>query len=292
MIKSMTGYGRGEAILHGRPITVELRSVNNRYLDCTVKLPRIFVFAEDAIKTRVQQSISRGKVDVFVTVGPSEAGDVNISVNRPIADGYYNALCALRDSYELKDDISVSMLSRLPDVFLVEKDPEDLETVADDLCEVLALALRDFDAMRVREGEKLAEDVRSRAAAIAELTGRVEERSPGIVADYRARLAAKMTEVLQNTQIDESRILTEAAIFADKVAVDEETVRLRSHLSQLEHMLADGGPIGRKLDFLIQEFNREANAIGSKCSDVETARYVVEIKGEIEKIREQIQNIE
>ncbi|MBU5434794.1 YicC family protein [Pseudoflavonifractor sp. MSJ-37] len=288
----MTGYGRGEAVLHGRTITVEIRSVNNRYLDCAIKLPRIYVFAEDAIKTRIQAHISRGKTDVFVTIGPSESGDVSVSVNKPVADGYYKALCDLRDTYGLKDDISVSLLSRMPDVFLVEKDPEDLETVAADLCQVLETALEDFDAMRIREGGKLVQDVRDRAAVIADLTGKVEERSPGIVADYRAKLESKLTDVLQSTQIDESRILTEAAIFADKVAVDEETVRLRSHLSQLEHMLSGDGPIGRKLDFLIQEFNREANTIGSKCSDIETARYVVDIKGEIEKIREQIQNIE
>ena len=288
----MTGYGRGEAVLGGRTITVELRSVNNRYLDCTIKMPRIYAFAEDAVKTKVQSHISRGKVDVFVTIGPSEDGDVSISVNKPVADGYYAALCALRDSYGLKDDISVSLLSRFQDVFLVEKAQEDLEAVSKDICTVLELALQDFDAMRVREGEKLCQDVRNRAAAIEALTGKVEERSPGIVADYRARLAAKMEEVLQNTQIDESRILTEAAIYADKVAVDEETVRLRSHLSQLEHMLSQGGAMGRKLDFLIQEFNREANTIGSKCNDIETARYVVDIKAEIEKIREQIQNIE
>ena len=261
MVKSMTGYGRGEAVVHGRSITVELRSVNNRYLDCTIKLPRIYVFAEDAIKSKVQAHISRGKVDVFVTIGPSENGDVSISVNKPVADGYYAALCALRDSYGLKDDISVSLLSRFQDVFLVEKTQEDLEAV-------------------------------SRARTIEALTTRVEERAPGIVADYRARLSAKMAEVLQNTQLDESRILTEAAVYADKVAVDEETVRLRSHLSQLDHMLAQEGPVGRKLDFLIQEFNREANTIGSKCNDIETAGYVVDIKAEIEKIREQIQNIE
>ena len=249
LVKSMTGYGRGEAVVHGRSITVELRSVNNRYLDCTIKLPRIYVFAEDAIKSKVQAHISRGKVDVFVTIGPSENGDVSISVNKPVADGYYAALCALRDSYGLKDDISVSLLSRF-------------------------------------------QDVTGRARTIEALTTRVEERAPGIVADYRARLSAKMAEVLQNTQLDESRILTEAAVYADKVAVDEETVRLRSHLSQLDHMLAQEGPVGRKLDFLIQEFNREANTIGSKCNDIETAGYVVDIKAEIEKIREQIQNIE
>jgi uncharacterized protein (TIGR00255 family) len=292
LVKSMTGYGRGEAVVNGRAITVELRSVNNRYLDCTVKLPRIYVFAEDAIKALVQSHISRGKVDVFVTIGPSESGDVSICVNRPVADGYYAALNDLRDIYGLRDDISVSLLARFPDVFLVEKTKEDLEAVSADVCSVLELALQDFDAMRQREGEKLRQDVERRAQTIESLTEKVEIRAPGIVADYRARLAAKMADVLANTQLDESRILTEAAIYADKVAVDEETVRLRSHLSQLRHMLDAGGAVGRKLDFLIQEFNREANTIGSKCNDIETAGYVVDIKAEIEKIREQIQNIE
>ena len=292
MIKSMTGYGRGEATLSGRTITVEIRSVNNRYLDCAIKMPRIYVFAEDAIKSRVQKSISRGKVDVFVTIGQAGAGDVTISVNKSMADGYYAALCELRDTYGLRDDISVSTLTRFQDVLLVEKTQEDLEAVAADLCAVTDLALADFDAMRTREGARLAEDIRGRGETIGALTAYVEERSPGIVADYRARLAAKMAEVLQNSQIDESRILTEAAIFADKVAVDEETVRLRSHLSQLTHMLDQGGAVGRKLDFLIQEFNREANTIGSKCNDIETSRRVVDIKAEIEKIREQVQNIE
>ena len=292
LIRSMTGYGRGEAVLSGRPIAIELRAVNNRYLDCTVKLPRIYVFAEDALKAGDQSHISRGKVDVFVTIGPSESGDVTISVNKPVADGYYAALCQLRDAYQLEDDISVSLLSRFPDLFLVEKTQEDTEAVAADLCTVLEQALLDFDAMRLREGEKLKADILSRADTIEALTAKVEERSPGIVADYRARLEAKMAEVLQNTQRDESRILAEAAIFADKVAVDEETVRLRSHLSQLRLLLEGDGPVGRKLDFLIQEFNREANTIGSKCSDVDLARVVVDLKGEIEKIREQVQNIE
>lgn len=292
MVKSMTGYGRGEAVKGGRTITVEVRSVNNRYLDCTVKLPRIYVFAEDAIKARVQNSISRGKVDVFVTIGASETGDTAVSLNRCVADGYYKALCDLRDTYGLRDDLSVSLLSRFPDVFLVEKSQEDLEAAATDLCAVTDLALQDFDIMRVREGGKLAEDICSRAKTIEELTTYIEARSPGIVSDYRAKLEARMAEVLQNKQLDESRILTEAAIFADKVAVDEETVRLRSHLSQLAHMLDQGGAIGRKLDFLIQEFNRESNTIGSKCNDIETTRHVVDLKAEIEKIREQIQNLE
>ena len=263
-MKSMTGYGRGEAVVHGRSITVELRSVNNRYLDCTIKLPRIYVFAEDAIKSKVQAHISRGKVDVFVTIGPSENEDVSISVNKPVADGYYAALCALREQLR-QGRHSVSLLSRFQDVFLVEKTQEDLEAVSADICSVLELALQDFDAMRAREGEKLFQDVTGRARTIEALTTRVEERAPGIVADYRARLSAKMAKVLQNTQLDESRILTEAAVYADKVAVDEETVRLRSHLSQLDHMLAQEGPVGRKLDFLIQEFNREANTIGSNA---------------------------
>ncbi|MDD5938348.1 MAG: YicC family protein [Clostridiales bacterium] len=292
MIRSMTGYGRGEAVWNGHAITAEVRSVNNRYLDCTIKLPRVYSFAEDALKSAVQKRVNRGKVEVFFSVGPSENGGISISVNRPVADGYYKAMRELADTYSLADDISVSLLSRFPDVFLVEKAEEDREEAVQGLLEALNQALDEFNAMREREGAKLAEDVRGRAGTIADLTGKVEERAPGIVADYRARLTAKLQEVLSSTQIDESRILTEAAIYADKVAVDEETVRLRSHLSQLNEMLDRGGSVGRKLDFLIQEFNREANTIGSKCNDVETARIVVEIKAEIEKIREQIQNIE
>ena len=292
MVKSMTGYGRGEAVLHERTITVEVRSVNNRYLDCSIKMPRLYVFAEDAIKTRVQTSISRGKVDVFVSIDSSKADSVSVSVNRPVADGYYAALTELRDAYGLRDDLSVSLLSRFQDVLLVEKAQEDVETVAADICQVLDLALADFSAMREREGQKLREDILSRAETIGRLTSFVEEKSPKTVSEYRARLEAKMRDVLQNTQIDESRILTEAAIFADKVAVDEETVRLRSHLSQLREMLELDVPVGRKLDFLIQEFNREANTIGSKCNDIETSKKVIDIKAEIEKIREQIQNLE
>lgn len=292
VIKSMTGYGRGESVWNGHAITAEIRSVNNRYLDCGVKLPRMYNFAEDAVKAAVQQRVSRGKVEVYLSVGPSETGGVSISVNRPVADGYYSALRELADAYSLADDISVSLLSRFPDVFLVERTEEDRDEVVAGLLEALGKALDEFDAMREREGAKLAEDVRSRAETIKQLTTQVEERSPGIVADYRAKLTAKLQEILGNTQIDESRILTEAAIYADKVAVDEETVRLRSHLDQLARMLEQGGSVGRKLDFLIQEFNREANTIGSKCNDVETGRLVVDIKAEIEKIREQIQNLE
>ena len=292
MVKSMTGYGRAEDTLGGCTITVELRSVNNRYLDCNIRIPRLYLFAEDAIKARVQKVISRGKVDVFVTLDNAGGEAVKVSVNRGVADGYYAALQELSQTYGLSGDISVSLLSRFPDVLLAEKAQEDVEQRAKDICSVLDRALADFDQMRAREGERLKEDVLSRATRIEELVTLVEERSPQTVSEYRAKLEARMNEVLANTQLDPARILTEAAIFADKVAVDEETVRLRSHISQLREMLGQGGATGRKLDFLIQEFNREANTIGSKCSDIEIARHVVDIKAEIEKIREQVQNIE
>ena len=292
MVKSMTGYDRAEETVNGCTITVELRSVNNRYLDCSVRIPRLYLFAEDAIKTRVQNTISRGKVDVFVTLDNAGAEKVQVSVNRPVADGYYAALQQLAEIYGLEREISVSLLSRFPEVLLAEKAEEDVEQRTKDICSVLDRALQDFDQMRTREGERLREDILSRAAAIEEKVGLVEERSPQTVSEYRAKLEARMNEVLASTQIDPARILTEAAIFADKVAVDEETVRLRSHIGQLREMLDKGGATGRKMDFLIQEFNREANTIGSKCSDIEIARHVVDIKAEIEKIREQVQNIE
>ena len=292
MIRSMTGYGRGEQVLHDRTITIEVRAVNNRYLDCSVKIPRVYVFAEDTIKSLVQKKVGRGKLDVFVSIDSSAADKVDVKLNKPVADGYYSALTQMRAAYGLRDDISVSLLSRFPDVFLVEKDQGDAEVIASDIAQVLDGVLDDFNAMREREGQALARDIREKAARITGLLDRLEVRSPASVSAYREKLRQRMEEVLAATQIDESRILTEAAIFADKVAVDEETVRLRSHLSQLEEMLTKGGAIGRKLDFLIQEFNREANTIGSKCSDVEMSRLVVEIKGEIEKIREQVQNIE
>lgn len=292
LIRSMTGYGRGEAVLHDRTITVEVRAVNNRYLDCAVKIPRLYVFAEEAIKAQVQSQVGRGKVDVFVTIDATAADKVAVTLNRPVADGYYAALTQMRETYDLAEPVSLSLLSRFPDVFLVEKEQGDADVIAGDILQVLSQALTDFNAMRAREGAKLADDVRAKAGTIASLVTQVEQRSPETVAAYREKLRQRMEEVLENTQIDESRILTEAALFADKVAVDEETVRLRSHLAQLEEMLQAEGPIGRKLDFLIQEFNREANTIGSKCNDIETAGYVVDIKAEIEKIREQIQNIE
>jgi len=293
MIKSMTGYGRARQELHKRDITVEVRSVNNRYLDCTVKMPRMYAFAEDAVKKHVQQAVSRGKVDVFITVDATAADVVKVAVNRELAAQYAAALGELSDVCGTADyRPAPETLARFPDVLTVTKADEDLETVSADLCAVLDEALAAYNDMRAVEGQKLAEDISNRLDAIERYTGQVEMRSPETVAEYRAKLTARMEEVLQSTTVDEQRILMEAAIYADKVAVDEETVRLRSHLSQLDHMLAQEGPVGRKLDFLIQEFNREANTIGSKCSDIEIARHVVDIKAEIEKIREQIQNME
>ena len=290
----MTGYGRGEAERNGRKITVEVRSVNNRYLDCGVKLPRAYIFAEDSIKTRVGQSISRGKVDVFINIAQNGGDALSVTVNEELAKSYIEALqkLAVLGGNQVDGNCKATELARFPDILTVEKQEEDLEAVAADICSVLDIALGDFDRMRTREGEKLKDDILNRAKTIEEYTGKVEERSPQTVAEYRARLAAKMEEVLQNTQLEESRILTEAAIFADKVAVDEETVRLRSHLEQLRDMLDKGGATGRKLDFLIQEFNRETNTIGSKVQDIEVTRIVVDQKSEIEKIREQVQNIE
>lgn len=294
MVKSMTGYGRARETRNGRDITVEVRSVNNRYLDCTVKMPRAYIFAEDAVKTAVQKAASRGKVDVFISVDSIGAEETVVKVNEPLACQYVEAmkqLIALGKGY-VEHNYRATDLARLPDVLTVTKAEEDLDTISADLAAVLEEALKNYVSMRETEGAKLAEDILSRLDTIEAITAKVEERSPQTVAEYREKLTARMREVLQSTTIDESRILTEAAIFADKVAVDEETVRLRSHLSQLREMLRSDIPVGRKLDFLIQEVNRESNTIGSKCTDLEISRYVVDLKAEIEKIREQVQNIE
>ena len=292
MIKSMTGYGRAVAAVNGREFTVELRSVNNRYLDCTVKLPRSLSFAEDAVKQAVKASVSRGKVDVFISLKSESADDTTITLNKAVLEGYLAAMRQMVDEFQVRDDISVSTVSRLPEVFSVEKPQVDEEQLLKDLLSVVDQALAGYDAMRCTEGQALDADLRSRGNTILELVSQVEQGNAQTVIDYRARLEAKLKEVLASTNIHESRILTEAAIFADKVAVDEETVRLRSHLAQMNEMLTTGGAVGRKLDFLLQEMNREANTIGSKCTDVRLARIVVDIKAELEKIREQTQNIE
>ena len=292
MVKSMTGYGRAVETVNGREFTVEIRSVNNRYLDCTVKLPRSFSFAEEAVKAAVKAAVSRGKVDVYISVRSETEADVQVTLNKPVVEGYLAAMRQMVADYGVCDDISVSTLSRMSDGFVVDKPKADEDQLKADLLSVVDKALAAYDQMRITEGLALENDLRSRAATILELVAQVEEQNPKTVSDYRKRLEEKMREVLENKSIDESRILTEAAIFADKVAVDEETVRLRSHLEQMDEMLSGSGGIGRKLDFLLQEMNREANTTGSKCSDVKVARIVVDIKAELEKIREQTQNIE
>lgn len=292
MIKSMTGYGRAIGEFADKQITVEIRSVNNRFLDCGVKLPRLYSFAEEAIKQLVKQHVTRGKVDVYVTVNMTQGSDVSVGLNRSVLEGYLAAMKQIAAEYDVRDDISVNSLSRLPDVFTVDKVEEDEDHMKAQLLSVVSDALARYDAMRAVEGEALAKDLRSKKEAIRTMVAFVEERSPVSVQEYREKLLTKIQEVLASTTVDEARILTEAAIFADKVAVDEETVRLRSHLSQLDTMLQSSEPIGRKLDFLMQEINRETNTIGSKCSDLQLAQTVVNMKAELEKIREQIQNIE
>lgn len=301
MIKSMTGYGRARQVLHGRDITVEVRSVNNRYLDCSVKMPRAYLFAEDALKKRVQKAVSRGKTDVFLTVDASAADVVQVTVDEDLARGHLRALARLTDLAREELGIGGGALdpfqmaravSRAPDVLGVTKAEEDLDQVSGDLCAVLDEALEAHRSMRETEGRGLARDIGERLETIERLTGEVEARSPETVAEYREKLLRRMREALQGAAVEEQRVLTEAAVYADKVAVDEETVRLRSHVSQLRSMLTAEGPQGRKMDFLIQEINREANTIGSKCADVPIARTVVELKAEVEKIREQVQNVE
>ena len=292
MIKSMTGYGGAKGSVEGLEISVELKSVNNRYLDTSVRLPRSFMFAEDGIKAAVQRHISRGKVDVFVSVDSSAAGDMTVKINEPLLKGYIEAVNSITRDYGLTNDLSAMSVCRFPDVLSVEKKDMDAEAITAGIIAIAEQALNDFDSMRLREGEKLRDDVLSKLETIDALVSTVEQESPKTLADYRARLESKMAEVLGSAGIDENRILAEAAIFADRIAVDEETVRLRSHMSQLKTMISGNSPTGRKIDFLVQEFNREANTIGSKCQNSHIAHVVVDLKSEIEKIREQIQNIE
>ena len=292
MIRSMTGYGRDQQLLHGRSITVEIRSVNHRYFEFSCRAPRGCAFLEDRLKRALQSAISRGKVEVALTLQTVESRNTSVAVDHALAGQYITALRALGEEYSLPDDLTLSTICRLPDIFTLCRGEEDEEELAADVLLVLQNALKQFVAMRETEGERLKADVLSRLVAMEEHLTFVEERSPQTVAEYRARLTAKLTELLNGAAPDENRILTEAAIVADRLAVDEETVRLRSHFAQLRKILESTEPVGRKLDFLVQEMNRETNTIGSKCSDTAIASHVVEMKSEIEKIREQIQNIE
>ena len=292
MIRSMTGYGRAEVLVNGRNILVEIRSVNHRYFEFSCRSPRAYGFLESRLKTYLQGKLSRGKVDVNVSIQTVEGSSASVQVNRELAASYVQALRALEEPLGLRDDLSLSVISRFSDIFTVNKETEDEDPIWADVLQVADEATGRFVQMRETEGAKMKEDVESRLDFILQAVEQVEARSPKTVEEYRARLYNKMSEVLGNTQIDEQRILTEAALYAEKIAVSEETVRLRSHVGQFRAILAQGGPVGRKLDFLIQECNRETNTIGSKAQDIEIARIVVDIKSEIEKIREQIQNIE
>lgn len=292
MIKSMTGYGRCQQTIDGRDILVEIKSVNHRFFEFSARVPRVYGYLESQLKSYLQGKVSRGKVDVGVTILTLEGIDANVEINHALVQSYVNALRSVKDEFALTDDLSLSAISRFADIFTVRKNVEDEQVIWDSVRTVLDGALANFIRMREVEGERMKADILSRLATIEERVAFVEERSPQTVEEYRNRLYAKMQEVLKDSKIEEQRILTEAAIYSEKIAVDEETVRLRSHIRQFESILQSEEPIGRKLDFLVQELNREANTIGSKAQDIEIARIVVDIKSEIEKIREQIQNIE
>ena len=292
MIRSMTGYGRYQDTVDGMDITVEIKAVNHRYYEYSSRLPRAYGFLDDKLKAYLQGSISRGKVDVYVFIDTADAPGSRVTVNHSLVQGYLKALGEIAETYGLRNDVSVMSLARYPDLLTVHREAEDEEAVWAAVRTVADVALNRFLQMREKEGEKLQEDILSRAAAILEAVGQVEERSPQTVREHMDKVQARMRELLGTATVDEQRLLTEAALFADKIAVAEETVRLRSHISQLEHMLAGNEAVGRKLDFLVQEINREANTIGSKAQDVQLARVVVDIKAEIEKIRDQIQNLE
>lgn len=289
---SMTGYGSAKGSVEGQEITVELKSVNNRYLDCSVRLPRNFLFAEDTVKQAVSAGVSRGKVDVFVSAQASQDSGTVVSVNEELARGYRDAVARIAETLGLESGLNAFSLARFPDVLTVERRELDKDKATAALSEITAKAVEEFNAMREREGERLRRDMLGKLETIEELVSVVEERSPQTVKEYRERLEARLRDILADRSLDEQRVITEAAIFADRTAVDEETVRLRSHIAQFRTMLEEGSPIGRKMDFLVQEFNRESNTIGSKCSDASLAKVVVDLKSEIEKIREQLQNVE
>lgn len=292
MILSMTGYGRAEQVLNGRDITVELRSVNSRFFEYSSRIPRTCAFMEDKLKKLVAARVSRGKVELNLSIQNVTAADTVVQVNWQLAESYKNAFQAMADRMDLKNDATVGMIARFPDVLTQTAAPTDPDALWADVEQVAGQAVEAFLAMRAAEGEKLRADVENRLTTIETLVGQIEQNSAGRVQAYTERLYARLKEILEDRSIDETRLVTEAAIFADKTAIDEETVRLHSHVAQYRAILALDEPVGRKLDFLTQELNRESNTIGSKCQDVSITRLVVELKSEIEKIREQIQNIE
>ena len=298
MVNSMTGYGRCEMTTEtpdgeeSRNITVEIKSVNHRYLEVGMRVTRDFSFIEDPIKKYISSKLNRGKVDVYISVGNSENAEAEVSVNMSLAKAYAEALSRIsRECHEAANDVTASLIARYPDVLTVRKAPEDEEKILAEVMPAVDSALKDFLEMRAAEGERMKADVLSRCETILSIVGEIEERAPQIVAEYKEKLTERINELI-GFAADEQRIVTEAAIFADKIAVDEETVRLRSHFVQMQNVLEKGGAVGRKLDFIVQEMNREANTIGSKITDAQLAHKVVDIISELEKIREQIQNIE
>lgn len=292
MVRSMTGYGRFEGVIDGRKITFEIKSVNHRFFELSVRTTKGYSFIEDKIKELVSKYASRGKIDVFVSVEADENTATDVKINHSLAAGYVNAMRELCNTYQLKDDISVSTLLKYSDIFTIHKAPENEEQIASIVEKAAISALESFVCMRECEGEKMKIDVLEHSKQIISIVSEIEELSPQITKEYYNRLYERLSEVLNDTTVDPQRIITEAAIFADKTSVAEETVRLRSHFAQMEEMLSKSEPIGRKLDFIVQEMNREANTIGSKVNNADLAHKVVDIKSEIEKIREQIQNIE
>lgn len=291
-VRSMTGYGRAQKLIGNKEITVEIRSVNHRFLEYSSRVPRAYAYLEERLKNLVKTSVSRGKVDVSLSVQTVSGTDSQVIINHDLARSYLDALKNLSEDLQIKNDVTVSQLARFSDIFTVVRVADDEEEVWQAVSEVAQEAVEHFVQMRENEGLKMQQDLLYRLDLIEQMVAKVEELSPKTVENYTNRLHAKLEEVLQNKAVDEQRILTEAAIFAEKIAVAEETVRLGSHVHQFREILKSNEPVGRKLDFLVQEFNREANTIGSKAQDLEVARVVVDLKSEIEKIREQIQNIE
>lgn len=292
MIRSMTGYGRALEVIDGMSITAEIKSVNHRYFEFSSRTPRIYGFLDEKLKSYVQSKITRGKIECYVYIESLEAEDCTVEINHSLASGYIKALSELGERYGLQNDTTVTSVAKYHDIFSIHKEEADEEKIWQAVKAVLDKAIVSFVSMRETEGEKLKNDILSRCDIILEKVQFIEERSPETVKEYNAKLLERMKTVLGDVHVDEQRILTEAAIYADKIAVAEETVRLRSHISQMHEFMKSEVAIGKKMDFLIQEFNREANTIGSKAQDVEIAKRVIDIKAEIEKIREQVQNIE
>ncbi len=292
MIKSMTGYGSAERIGCDKKFTVEIRSVNHRYSDVNVKTPRSFAFCEEVIRKTIGKQISRGKVDVFLSVEGINGDTGQVFVNLEIARGYYEALLKLRETFGIDDAIELRDISRFSDVFTLQKAEEDMEAIMEIIKETTRDAVLAFTAMREMEGEELYLDLAGNTDTIEALVGEIETRSPQIVSEYRERLEARIREILDTVEVDEGRLLNEVAVFADKVNVNEELKRLKSHISQMRSFLKSEEPVGRKMDFLIQEMNREVNTIGSKSNDLDVARLVIDCKAVIEKLREQVQNVE